>query len=90
MEEHSADVIIVGAGVAGLLATWKLAQAGVKVLVLEAGPPVNRIEAVERYRSATIKTPESPYPSVPYAPRPSIADLEDYYVQTGPTLFKSN
>ena len=90
MEEHSADVIIVGAGVAGLLATWKLAQAGVKVLVLEAGPPVNRIEAVERYRSATIKTPESPYPSVPYAPRPSIADLEDYYVQVGPTLFKSN
>lgn len=90
MEEHEADVIIVGAGVAGLLVAWKLAQAGIKVLVLEAGPPVNRSEALATYRSAVVKTPESPYPDVPYAPRPAIADLEGYYVQVGPTLFKSN
>ena len=90
MEEYNADVIIVGAGVAGLLVAWKLAQAGVKVLVLEAGPPVNRIEALETYRNAVAKTPESPYPAVPYAPRPSVIALEDYYVQVGPALFKSN
>lgn len=88
--EHEADVVIVGAGVAGLLVAWKLAAAGVDVLVLESGPRVNRAEAVQTFRSAVAKTPESPYPPVPYAPRPSVTALEDYYVQVGPALFKSN
>jgi len=43
-ESLKAHVVIVGAGVAGMLVAWKLAQAGVQVLVLEAGPPVNRAE----------------------------------------------
>ena len=34
-----ADVVIVGAGVAGTLAGWQLAQGGAKVVILEAGPP---------------------------------------------------
>lgn len=72
-----------------MLVAWKLAQAGVKVLVLEAGPPVNRAEAVANYRNAVAKTPESPYPDTPYAPRPTVIDLEGYYVQKGPDLFKS-
>lgn len=87
---YTADVVIVGAGVAGLLVAWKLAAAGVDVLVLESGPRVNRAEALQNYRSAVAKTPGSPYPSVPYAPRPSVTALEDYYVQVGPALFKSN
>lgn len=89
MIERHADVVIVGAGVAGLLAAWKLAQQGVKVLVLEAGPRVNRIEAVETYRQAVAKTPESPYPPVEHAPRPSVIALDDYYIQDGPDTFKS-
>lgn len=88
--EYQADVVIVGAGVAGLLVAWKLAAAGVDVLVLESGPRVNRAEALQNFRSAVAKTPGSPYPSVPYAPRPSVIALEDYYVQVGPDLFKSN
>jgi choline dehydrogenase-like flavoprotein len=88
-ESLKAHVVIIGAGVAGMLAAWKLAQAGVKVLVLEAGPPVNRAEAVENYRNAVAKTPESPYPDTSYAPRPTVLDLEGYYVQEGPDLFKS-
>jgi choline dehydrogenase-like flavoprotein len=88
--EYEADVVIVGAGVAGLLAAWNLVRTGARVLVLESGPRVNRAEAVETYRNAVIKTPESPYPDVPYAPRPAIAAMDDYYVQVGPVAFKSN
>jgi choline dehydrogenase-like flavoprotein len=60
-----------------MLAAYKLAQAGVKVLVLEAGPPVDRHEALNHYRNAIAKTPESPYPDTFYAPRPSVAALEE-------------
>jgi glucose dehydrogenase len=88
--EYDADVVIVGAGVAGLLAAWSLIRAGAGVLVIESGPRVNRAEAVETYRQAVVKTPESPYPDVPYAPRPAIAAMDEYYVQVGPVNFKSN
>jgi glucose dehydrogenase len=88
-EPLQANVVIVGAGVAGMLAAYKLAQAGAKVIVLEAGPPVNRNEAVATYRNAVAKTPKSPYPDTSYAPRPTVLDLSGYYVQEGPVLFKS-
>jgi choline dehydrogenase-like flavoprotein len=72
-----------------MLAAYRLAQAGVRVLVLEAGPPVVRSEALANYRNAVAKTPESPYPDTAYAPRPSVLDPQGYYVQEGPELFKS-
>lgn len=83
------DVVIVGAGVAGALIGARLAQAGATVAILEAGPRVDRDEAVNRYRAAIAKTPESPYPGTDWAPRPEVLDLDLYYVQAGPETFKS-
>jgi glucose dehydrogenase len=88
-DDLQANVVIVGAGVAGMLVAYRLAQAGVKVLVLEAGPPVDRMEALANYRNAVAKTPESPYPDTFYAPRPAVDKLDAYYVQDGPVFFKS-
>ncbi|HEX5166741.1 MAG TPA: GMC family oxidoreductase [Thermomicrobiales bacterium] len=84
-----ADVVIVGAGVAGSLIAWTLAQAGAKVLVLESGPWVDRAKAVETYRAAVAKTPEAPYPPLEYAPRPTVAAIDEYYQQQGPDMFQS-
>jgi choline dehydrogenase-like flavoprotein len=87
---YSADVVIVGAGVAGTLMAYRLATAGHQVLVLEAGPWVDRAEAVRAYRENPIKTPDAPYPEQPYAPRPTVLSLRDgYYVQDGPATFGS-
>lgn len=89
-ERYEADVVIVGAGIAGTLVGYRLASAGRDVLILEAGPWVNRAEALRAYRSNPIKTPDAPYPSQPYAPRPTVLDLRDgYYVQDGPATFGS-
>jgi glucose dehydrogenase len=85
-----ADVVIVGAGVAGALIGSRLAKAGARVVILESGPRVDRDEAVDRYRGAIAKTPESPYPGTDWAPRPDTLDLDLYYVQTGPEKFKSS
>ncbi|MFW6167703.1 MAG: FAD-dependent oxidoreductase, partial [Ralstonia sp.] len=41
-KQLSADVVIVGAGVAGSLSALELARAGLSVLVLDAGPRVTR------------------------------------------------
>ena len=90
MSTEQADVVIVGAGLAGSLIAYQLGLAGVKVLVLESGPevPANRNQYLERFYTATLKTPESPYPPVSTlsptrnpaeqnAPRATIADLLD-------------
>lgn len=81
------DVAIVGAGVAGSLIAYDLARAGLKVLVLESGPTVERGAAVERFRDAVAKTPDSAYAGTAYAPRPTSIDISGYYVQDGPATF---
>lgn len=89
-DKLEADVVIVGAGVAGCLVAYRLAQAGAKVVVLESGPWVDRAQAVEAFRNAVAKVPEAPYPNLDYAPRPTVTSLKDgYYVQDGDDLFGS-
>jgi choline dehydrogenase-like flavoprotein len=85
----SADVVIVGSGVAGSLVAARLARSGVKVLILEAGPRVERGAALKQYADALIKIPECPYPDAPYAPRGRSDNPDHYLLQNGPDKFGS-
>ncbi len=85
------DVAIVGAGIAGALIGWQLAKSGAKVVILEAGPPMDRSKGVgTAFGSPIVSLPESPYPNSPWAPTPKSTDPQSYYVQTGPDMFSSN
>jgi glucose dehydrogenase len=83
-----ADVVIIGSGVAGSLIAWRLAEAKLKVLILEAGPRIDRVEAFKTYLAARDKNASSPYPPAPYAPAPQYNAWNDYYINTGPDLFR--
>ncbi|MGP2493583.1 GMC family oxidoreductase [Mesorhizobium sp. PUT5] len=89
MADLEADVVIVGSGVAGALIAHRLADAGVKVVILEAGDEVDRSQAVERFQGALIKTPESAYPVGPEADHPLAWNPDYWYRQTGPDKFRS-
>lgn len=93
MAQHHADVVIIGAGLAGGLVAARLAAAGAKVLVLESGPNRDRSAALQTFQrlgNDSKGLPDGPYPQVPYAPKPSTIDPKNYLVQQGPDLFKSN
>jgi len=87
--ELSTDVVIVGAGIAGSLVAEKLAAAGYRVVVLEAGPRVHRSELLSKLQVPMKKGPTAPYPFSAHAPSPNPGSPDDYYVQSGPDLFKS-
>lgn len=56
-----ADVVIVGAGVAGAILAWRLSCQGHSVLLVEAGPSVSRLDAIGQWATASAKTLLSPY-----------------------------
>jgi choline dehydrogenase-like flavoprotein len=88
-DDISAEVIVIGSGVAGALLSARLAAEGLKVAILEAGGEVDRGTAVQTYWDAVIKVPECPYPSTPQAMHPVSNDLNHWYEQAGPDLFSS-
>jgi choline dehydrogenase-like flavoprotein len=87
-QSFQADVVIVGSGVAGAITGYRLARTGAKVLILEAGPRVDRAVALLRFQKSLDKSPNSPYPAMPHAPQPEERDLNAYYVQEGPDEFR--
>lgn len=89
MSDIEADVVIVGSGVAGTLLAARLAGAGVRVAILEAGPRIDRGRALGRYFQAPFKTPESPYEATPEVDFPLSIDPGHWYRQSGPDRFKS-
>lgn len=88
--EFDCDVAVVGSGISGALIAWTLARAGVKVIILEAGPTVNRVKGLNHALATNIdSTPDAPYPQHAWAPSPATLDPRNYLVQTGPDLFAS-
>jgi glucose dehydrogenase len=79
------DAVVIGAGIAGAMIAWKLAQKGLRVVMLEAGEgdgERERVELVGNYARAIRKTTGSPYLrglGDNKAPFPDGED--DYYVQ---------
>jgi choline dehydrogenase-like flavoprotein len=70
--DTSADVVVVGTGVVGCLIAQQALEAGLSVLMLEAGPRVDRWRIVENFRnlppSLRLFHWDAPYPPKPWAP----------------------
>ena len=83
--------MVIGAGVCGAITGWRLAKAGRKVLLLEAGPQTaDRTQLVGAY-AADVKH-GSPYKDIGadiFAPTEDTAP-DGYYVAAGPRRFKSS
>ena len=80
-EQLAAQVVIVGSGVAGALCAYRLALAGVKVLVLEAGPRIARESVVQRFKTQPLLDLSAGYPNPDWAPRPDWGSGADPYIE---------
>ena len=106
MAEHTYDVAIVGAGIAGAILARRLAKAGADVVILEAGEATGltweRYQAnIRRFLMAEAKVPNSAWANSPAAPSPNVLDIvplppsgppgtNGYFVQMGPLPFASD
>jgi choline dehydrogenase-like flavoprotein len=89
--DYSADVVVVGTGVVGCLIAQQALDAGLSVLMLEAGPRVDRWRIVENFRnlppSLRLFHWNAPYPPKPWAPHletRTAKEQEQYLQLEGP------
>jgi choline dehydrogenase-like flavoprotein len=89
--DESADVVVVGTGVVGCLIAQQALDAGLSVLMLEAGPRVDRWRVVENFRnlppSIRLFHWNAAYPPKPWAPHLETRmpkDQEQYLQLEGP------
>lgn len=84
-----ADVIVVGSGVVGALVANQLVAAGRSVVILEAGPRLERAEVVQNWRNASFERRigsdfQGPYRQSPLATAPLYFPPNDYVALSGP------
>jgi fructose 5-dehydrogenase large subunit len=87
--DADADLIIVGAGVVGAMIANQLAAEGRSVLMLDAGPRLDRGVLVENWRNMPFDSRagsdyQGLYPQSPYAPAPLYFPPNDYIALSGP------
>jgi len=84
MKTLEADIVIVGSGIAGAISAYKLAQKGLSVLVLEAGPRIERKDVVKQFQDTHKLDFSSGFPNEDWAPRPDWgrADGDQYIDQS--------
>jgi glucose dehydrogenase len=87
------DVVVIGAGIAGAMVAYKLAHAGARVLILEAGNRnPSRAQMVGAYATAPAKTLHSPYVQGESDAKASSPDVSITYYDQPPaphTQYKS-
>lgn len=86
-----ADVVIAGTGIVGCLIAEQVLDSGLSVVMLEAGPHVDRGRIIENYRNMTptakFTDPDGPFPPAPWALHPTAYTgnpQQDYLFTTGP------
>ncbi|MGJ7544679.1 GMC family oxidoreductase [Variovorax sp. LT1R16] len=87
--DATADVIVVGSGVVGAMIADQLAGAGHSVLMLEAGPRIQRAQAVENWRNMPFGNRvgsdfQGLFPQSPMAPAPLYFPPNNYVGLSGP------
>ena len=88
MSEQS-DVVVIGSGIAGALCAYALARHGVKVLILEAGPRIERSKIVANFEASYGMDLSSGYPNPDSSPRPDWSQGKDQYIrQAGPDVLR--
>lgn len=85
----TADVVVVGSGVVGAMVADRLVAQGHSVLVLEAGPRIDRAQAVENWRNMPFANRagsdfQGLFAQSPLAPAPLYFPKNNYVHLTGP------
>ena len=69
ISKTEADIVIAGTGIVGCLIAEQMLDAGLSVLMLEAGPRIDRGRIIENYRNmppaAKFLNPDGPFPPKP-------------------------
>jgi choline dehydrogenase-like flavoprotein len=80
-EKITAEVAIIGSGVAGAMVAWKLASLGIKnIVMVEAGPRIKRGDIVEGFKASPLTDFSAGYPNTAHAPRPDWNNKDKPYI----------
>lgn len=79
------DLVIVGAGVAGSMVAYRAIKVdpNLRVLLMDAGPELDRAELVEKFRGSHRDDSMSPYPKSMLVPQADPVAQPDYIKATG-------